>query len=290
MYVQIMTYDQAATVPFNPFDLTKVWSHQDFPLHEVGRLYLNQNPVDYFAQVEQLAFSPSHLIPGIEPSPDKMLQARLLSYPDTHRHRLGANYQQIPCNHVPNGAAMQYPYAASRTSATAKQGHYQRDGPMQMTLNGAGGPNYFPNSFQGPAPAVVAGSGSSKQLVGQWHVETVGGTGQVTRVETGDEDNFSQVGTFFRNVLGADERERLTDNIAGHLQHAQAFIRKRVLQNLSAVDPAYGQMVERKIATLLLQRGEKVSRPAMAAPLNPPRSVVPGRGPMSCPHGYSSKL
>lgn len=89
MYVQIMTVEQAKQVPFHPFDLSKVWPQADFPLQPVGRLVLTENPTAYFAQVEQLAFIPSHMIPGIEPSPDKMLQARLFSYPDTHRHRLG---------------------------------------------------------------------------------------------------------------------------------------------------------------------------------------------------------
>jgi catalase len=290
MYVQVMTFQQAAEATFNPFDLTKVWSHGDYPLHEVGRLYLNQNPVDYFVQVEQLAFSPSHLIPGIEPSPDKMLQARLFSYPDTHRHRLGANYQQIPCNsHAPtllNGVT-QCPYATANYS-TLRTGHYQRDGPMQMTLNGAGAPNYFPNSFQGPAPAAVAG---------KWHSDTVS-TGQIARVETGDEDNFTQVGNFFRRILTADERERLTDNIAGHLHQAQPFIRKRVIQNLAAADASYGEMVADKVAAILAKKqGQqpKSLQDRRPAPLNPPR-IIPAPLPdrpvtrVTCPHGYSSKL
>ena len=143
MYVQVMTYEQAAASPFNPFDLTKIWPHSEYPLVEVGRLYLNENPKDYFAEVEQLAFAPSHLVPGIEPSPDKMLQARLFSYPDTHRHRLGANYQKLPCNAPKFGGC---PMAG---------GNYQRDGPMQVTPNGAGAPNYYPNSFGGPEPVVL---------------------------------------------------------------------------------------------------------------------------------------
>lgn len=98
LYVQVMTFSQAERVPYNPFDLTKIWPHGDFPLIEVGRMVLNRNPQNYFAEVEQAAFSPSHMVPGIEPSPDKMLQARLFSYPDTHRHRLGVNYQNIPVN------------------------------------------------------------------------------------------------------------------------------------------------------------------------------------------------
>jgi catalase len=98
MYVQTMTFEQAERQRFNPFDVTKVWSHKDFPLVEVGRMVLNRNPANYFAEVEQIAFAPAHMVPGIEPSPDKMLQGRLFSYADTHRHRLGVNYQQIPIN------------------------------------------------------------------------------------------------------------------------------------------------------------------------------------------------
>merc|ERR1711988_365188 len=120
---------------FNPFDLTKVWSHKEYPLIEVGRMVLNRNPLNYFAEVEQVAFAPSHMIPGIEPSPDKMLQGRLFSYSDTHRHRLGANYQQIPINCPFN----------------TKARNYQRDGPMCIYNQGSA-PNYFPNSFQGPQP------------------------------------------------------------------------------------------------------------------------------------------
>lgn len=282
MYFQVMTCQQAEAAPFNPFDLTKVWSHHEYPLHEVGRLYLNKNPVDYFAEVEQLAFAPSHMVPGIEPSPDKMLQARLFSYPDTHRHRLGANYQQLPCNNA--AFHIQCPYAV---------GNYQRDGPMQMTANGSGAPNYYPNSFQGPEPASE----------GRWHADTTTATGRVERFETGDEDNFTQCGEFFRKVLSESERERLTDNIAGHLCHAQFFVRQRVIQNFSAVDPVYGQMVSDKIDVLLQQQPPPSSSDVLRtgsgkrpAPLNPPRHVPVGQGPnqttthLQCPYGYRSKL
>jgi catalase len=110
--------------------IVKVWSHSSYPLIEVGRIVLNRNPENYFAEVEQLAFAPSHLIPGIEPSPDKMLQGRLFSYSDTHRHRLGVNYQSIPVN---------CPYSTSVRN-------YQRDGSMRVDGNQGGAPNYFPNS------------------------------------------------------------------------------------------------------------------------------------------------
>nr|UYK33006.1 superoxide dismutase/catalase fusion protein [synthetic construct] len=136
-YIQVMTFNQAETFPFNPFDLTRVWPHKDYPLIPVGKLVLNRNPVNYFAEVEQIAFDPSNMPPGIEASPDKMLQGRLFAYPDTHRHRLGPNYLHIPVN---------CPYRA-------RVANYQRDGPMCMQDNQGGAPNYYPNSF-GAVPGV----------------------------------------------------------------------------------------------------------------------------------------
>jgi len=258
MYIQIMTYDQAKSVTFNPFDLTKVWSHSEFPLHEVGRMVLDTNPDDYFAQIEQIAFSPSHMIPGIEPSPDKMLQARLFSYPDTHKHRLGANYQQIPVNKPLNNVQ-----------------NYQRDGPMTVNDNGKGGPNYFPNSFNGPKPLSDP----------KHHLDTV--NGNVERVDTGDEDNFSQCRTFFCNVLKEDERDRLTSNIANHMVNASESIRTKAIANFAAVDPVYGKTIHDKIQVLLKEMKDvspmkRVDKPIK---LSPPRNI-PGK----CPYGFSSKL
>lgn len=274
LYIQVMTFAQAQSVSFHPFDLTKIWPHSEFPLHEVGRLVLHQNPENYFAQVEQLAFSPSHMIPGIEPSPDKMLQARLFSYPDTHRHRLGANYQQIPVN---------MPIQSNH--------HYQRDGPMTVTRNGAGGPNYFPNSFHGPSPSSTPKTWKDNRC----HVDSV--TGDVERVETGHEDNFSQCRQFFREVLNQEERERLTSNIAEHLMNASHVIRSRAIANFAAVDAEYGSMIEHKIEKALKEREEERdggsqrthNRERNVAPLNPPRNV--GRGAkLVCPFGFSSRL
>ncbi|CAB1109325.1 unnamed protein product [Ectocarpus sp. CCAP 1310/34] len=167
VYVQVMGLEEAARCSFNPFDVTKVWPHADYPLREVGRMVLNRNPTNYFAEVEQMAYAPSNMIPGIEPSPDKMLQGRLFSYNDTHRHRLGANYQQIPVNRPFN----------------AKVQPYQRDGPMRVDGNMTDAPNYFPNSFSGPAAADPSHAG--------WHAERA--TGDVARYPTGDDDNFTQV-------------------------------------------------------------------------------------------------
>jgi len=141
VYAQIMTPEQVRRYRFDSFDITKVWRHADAPLNPVGRMVLDRNPVNYFAEVEQSAFSPGNLVPGIGPSPDKMLQGRLFSYHDTHRHRLGPNYHLLPIN---------APRAAPMTS-------YQRDGAMRVDDGGGAGPNYYPNTFGGPAPdATVA--------------------------------------------------------------------------------------------------------------------------------------
>ena len=131
VYVQVMPEKEAENYRFDVLDVTKVWPHSDYPLIPFGKMTLNRNPENYFAEIEQAAFSPSHLVPGIEPSNDKMLQGRLFSYPDTQRHRLGANYDQIPVN---------CPY---RTRIT----HNQRDGPMNVNGNHGSMANYEPNTL-----------------------------------------------------------------------------------------------------------------------------------------------
>ncbi|XP_059190562.1 catalase [Centropristis striata] len=215
-YIQVMTFDQAERHQFNPFDLTKVWSHKQFPLIPVGKLVLNRNPVNYFCEVEQMAFDPSNMPPGIEPSPDKMLQGRLFSYPDTHRHRLGANYLQLPVN---------CPYRA-------RVSNYQRDGPMCMSDNQGGAPNYYPNSFS--AAEVQPHCVQSKFKV----------SADVARYNTDDDDNVTQVRAFYSQVLNEGERQRLCENMAGALKAAQLFIQKRMVENLKAVHPDYANRVQ----------------------------------------------
>jgi catalase len=222
LYIQVMTSQQAEKTPFNPFDVTKVWPHKDYPLQPVGKLVFDTNPKNYFAEVEQIAFSPAHMIPGIEPSPDKMLQGRLFSYTDTHRHRLGANYKQIPVN-APYNALIQ---------------NYQRDGPARVDGNQGGAPNYFPNSFGGPQPDPSTAH------------QNVAVSGNTERYQTDDDDNFSQVAVFYNKVLDAGARDRLTSNIAGHMAGAAPFIQKRAIANFSKADPAYGKAIEDKIAKI----------------------------------------
>uniref|UniRef100_A0A6M2DT65 Catalase n=1 Tax=Xenopsylla cheopis TaxID=163159 RepID=A0A6M2DT65_XENCH len=218
MSIQVMTMNQAEKCRFNPFDVTKVWPHSEYPLIPVGKLVLDRNPKNYFAEVEQIAFSPAHMVPGILPSPDKMLQGRLFSYSDTHRHRLGPNYLQLPVN---------CPY---RTSVK----NYQRDGPMCMGDNQAGAPNYFPNSFDGPKECPRAGRLNPAYKI----------SGDVKRIDSGDEDNFSQPAIFWSKVLTPEERQRLVENIVGHLRNAAPFIQQRAVKNFSQVNADFGRQLE----------------------------------------------
>jgi len=227
LYIQVMTFDEAEKFRWNPFDLTKTWPQAEFPLIPVGKMVLNENPKNYFAEVEQIAFSPSHMVPGIEASPDKMLQGRLFSYPDTHRHRLGSNYMQLPIN---------CPFQSKRNVQC-----YQRDGPQCVTDNGGNAPNYYPNSFNGP----VDGLRTTDRNYGR-HVQqsTFQVSGDVKRWNSADDDNFTQVGIFWNKVLNDDERVRLAENIGNHLKNAQQFIRKRAVANFAKCDPKYGAMIQ----------------------------------------------
>lgn len=176
-----MTEEQERHSRFNPFDLTKVWPQADYPLIPVGRIVLNRNPKNYFAEVEQAAFAPAHIIPGIDFSPDKMLQGRVFSYTDTHFHRLGPNYQQLPIN-CPYGQAAR---------------NVQRDGQMSVLGNQGDEPNYFPNSFgHTPEP-----SKEEAERQHRWRV-----SGEVARYETGDEDNFSQPAIFWKKASALPTR------------------------------------------------------------------------------------
>lgn len=187
--VQVMTETVAKTYRWNPFDLTKVWPHADFPLIEVGELELNYIPDNYFADVEQAAFAPAHVVDGIGYSPDKMLQGRLLSYPDAQRYRLGANYEQIPVNRCP--------YATS---------NYQRDGAMRVDGNGGAAPNYFPNSFSEvkPDPAYKAPGLELEGNYADWY----------DRNAEGENDHYTQPGNLFR-LMTPEAKRNTINNIVG---------------------------------------------------------------------------
>lgn len=220
MQVQIMTQTQADEFHWNPFDLTKVWPHADFPMHDVGVLELNRNPVNYFAEVEQAAFKPSALVPGIGASPDKMLQARLMSYSDAHLHRLGANHTQIPVN-KPRCPVMNY----TRDGALADAANYQHQ------------PNYWPNTIAGsPKP-------EPKYADPAWAL----GEAIVDRFDsTVDHDNYTQVGNLYRMFDDA-HRERLTSRIAGVLGQARHEVQVRQICHFYRADEDYGQRVAEKL-------------------------------------------
>jgi catalase len=211
--IQIMTPEQAKSYRFNPFDVTKVLPHGDFPVTPIGRLVLNRNPENYFAEVEQAAFSPGNFVPGIAASPDKMLQGRVFSYHDAHRYRLGPNYHLLPIN-SPKGV---------------KVNNYQRDGAMRVDPNGGGGPNYFPNSFGGPTPEPALAEPVLKI------------SGKVARQPyTHPNDDFLQAGTLYRKVMTDRDRDHLIGNIVDHLGNALKRIHLRQTALFYKADPDYG--------------------------------------------------
>jgi len=222
--MQIMPEHEAATYHINPFDLTKVWPHADYPMIKVGVLELNRNPKNYFAEVEQAAFEPRNVVPGMGFSPDKMLQARLISYPDAHRYRLGVNYQSLPIN------APQCPFAT-----------YHRDGTMAFTDNGGSSPNYEPNSFGGPTQDkkyVERPTTYSSSTVARWdHREQ-------------DGDYYTQPGNLFR-LMTPDAQQRLFENIAGGLSQVEKRIRDLQISHFEKCDPAYGAGVAKAIEAAL---------------------------------------
>ena len=188
--IQVMTDEQAKNFRWNPFDLTKIWPHKEFPLIDVGVAELNENPKNYFAEIEQSAFAPAHIVDGIGYSPDKMLQGRLLSYPDAHRHRLGANYEQIPVNKCPYMVA-----------------NYQRDGQMRVDGNGGDAPNYWPNSFDGiyADPSYKEPVQALESTVADWF----------DRNGANDNDHYTQPGNLFRDVMNAEQKANTINNIVG---------------------------------------------------------------------------
>jgi len=214
--VQIMTAEQAADYRFDPFDLTKVWPHADFPPIVIGKLVLNRNPENYFAEVEQSAFSPANFVPGIAASPDKMLQGRLFSYHDTHLHRLGPNYHLLPVN----------------APKAAKVDNYQRDGFMRSDSNFGGAPNYYPNSFGGPEPMPEAGEPP---------FDIMGKAARQKYVHPNDD--FVQAGALYKKVMTDTDREHLVGNILDHLGGAQKRIQYRQTAVFYKADQDYGRRV-----------------------------------------------
>lgn len=214
LYVQIMPFGDAETYRFDPFDVTKVWSHKDYPLIEVGRMVLNRNPENYFAEVEQATFSPGTMVPGIEASPDKMLQGRLFAYSDAHRYRVGANHSSLPINRP-----------------KSEVNNYQRDGAMRFDNNGGGSVYYEPNSFDGsaevpdqkPSPFEVSGVAES---IGYDH-----------------NDHYTQAGDLYR-LMNEEERARLVENVVNAMKPVERDdIKLRQIHHFYKADREYGERI-----------------------------------------------
>jgi catalase len=216
--MQIMPFEDAVSYRFNPFDMTKVWPHADYPPITVGRMVLDRNPANHFAEVEQAAFSPSSLVPGIGLSPDKMLMGRVFSYHDTHLHRIGANYEQLPVN-------------APKSPVHA----YTKDGPMTYRHAGAQ-PIYAPNSYGGPR------ADPSKELP-TWWVEA-GEIGRYAYELHAEDDDFSQPGILYRDVMSQADRDHLVTNIVTHVSAGVSpAVQSRVVEYWASVDAGLGARV-----------------------------------------------
>ena len=224
MFIQVMPEKEAASCPYNPFDLTKVWYHKDYPLIEVGVLELNRNPENYFAEVEQSAFNPASVVPGIGFSPDKMLQGRLFSYGDAQRYRLGINHQQIPVN------APRCPFH-----------NYHRDGAMRVDGNHGSTIGYEPNSY---------GEWQEQADFNEPPLSLEGAADHWNHRE--DTDYFSQPGKLFQ-LMNTEQQQALFDNTARAMGDAPKEIKMRHIGNCLKADPAYGEGVAKALGMELNQ-------------------------------------
>ncbi len=215
MFLQVMTQAQAEKMPYDPFDLTKVWYHKEYPLIEVGVLQLDRNPENYFADVEQAAFNPAHVVPGIGFSPDRMLQGRLFSYGDAQRYRLGVNHHQIPVN------APRCPYHS-----------FHRDGPMRVDGNYGSTLGYEPNSY---------GEWQEQPETAEPPLE-LSGAADRWDFRDDDDDYYTQPGLLFR-LMSPAQQETLFGNTARAMGDAPEMVKLRHIGNCYKADPAYGEGV-----------------------------------------------
>ncbi|MDC1161967.1 catalase, partial [Tenacibaculum sp.] len=218
--IQVMTLKQVKSFQWNPFDITKVWPHAEFPLIDVGTLELNQNPDNYFAHVEQSAFAPANLVDGIGFSPDKMLQGRILAYPDAHRHRIGVNYDALPVNKCP--------YMIN---------NYHRDGAMRFDGNGGNSPNYYPNSFD-----TITEDDSRKGI----HYELDSNTAGYFDRNQGDDDHYTQPGNLYK-LMNQEEKSNTINNIVNAMSdidgEKKTVIINRQLCHWFRVNPELGAAI-----------------------------------------------
>lgn len=216
MFVQVMPLEDVPNYRFDPFDLTKVWSHKDYPLIEVGRMVLNKNPDNYFAQIEQAAFEPSNVVPGIWFSPDKMLQGRIFAYADAHRYRIGPNYHLLPVNQAKN----------------AKVNNYGRDGSMAYGENGGPVINYEPNSRGGPV--------EQKQFM-EPRTALQGDTGRYEQ-NSYRNDDYQQPGDLYRLMQKASQ-DRFVDTVVNHMKPIRKEVQARQIEHWRKVDATLGQRI-----------------------------------------------
>ncbi len=219
--IQVMPFGEAASYRFNPFDVTKVWPHSDYPLIEVGQMVLDRNPDNFFAEVEQSAFNPSNLVPGLGLSPDKMLQGRIFSYHDAHLYRIGKNYQQLPVN-----------------APKAPVNSYNKDGNMTYGYP-VGRPVYSPNSYGGP----VSDAERGRDLT--WATEG-GEIGRYAYTLHAEDDDFGQAGTLYRQVLTDEGREHAAANIVAHAgDGVSPTVQRRAVEYCTKIDADLGAAVAR---------------------------------------------
>jgi catalase len=231
--IQVMSEEEAKTFRYNPFDLTKVWPHSEFPLRTIGTMTLNRNVDNYFAETEQAAFSPSNLVPGIGASPDKMLQARLLAYPDAQRYRVGANHQQLPVN-----------------APKCPVNHYQRDGAMAgmavcpvtgKAANQSRDVNFYPNDRnEAPRPNTQVAEPAMPLEEDAW----------AGFHDSAGEDNFTQAGELYE-LMNDDQRDQLVRNIVGGLVQAEPSVQMRMVEQFRAANADYGRRVDAALNALL---------------------------------------
>jgi catalase len=221
LFIQVMQESEAGSYHLNPFDLTKVWPHKDYPLIEVGVMELNRNPDNFFAEVEQAAFNPGNIVPGISFSPDKMLQGRLFSYSDAQRYRLGVNHSLIPVN-----------------SPKCPVHSYHRDGTMRVDGNMGGAIPYDPNSYGEwiEQPEFAEPPLSIEGAADHWNHRV-------------DEDYYSQPGDLFR-LMTPEKQQLLFENTARAINGASQMVVDRHISNCTKADPAYGAGVKEAIARL----------------------------------------
>lgn len=219
VYAQVMPEAEAESYKINPFDLTKVWPHADYPLHEIGVMELNRNPENYFAEIEQATFEPSNIVPGIGFSPDRMLQARIMSYADAHRYRVGVNYTQVPVNK---------PKCPFHT--------YGRDGQMRVDSNYGGQVNYEPNSMGGP---------TADDKYKEPPLKLFGDADRYNHRDD-DEDYYSQPGALF-NLMNDNLKQQLFDNIKAAMEGVPERIVARQLAHFYQADAAYGEGVAKAL-------------------------------------------